>query len=703
MKTWLARLAIIVGSAILVASCGGGGGGDDSGQVNPVAPPAAPTAPFNLSVGDPTSATLTLRWDDTSTNEAGFRIERSLSPASGFAEVGTVAADVETFTDRALSPSTTYFYRVFAFNATGDSPESNTVGMSTLAVPVVSPNPPSGLAATDATSASLRLAWTDNSDNESGFRIERSTSAASGFALIATVGADVTSHVDTGLVPSTTYHYRVLATNSAGDSAYSAVASGSTLAPPVAAPVAPASLIAGNATSSSLDLKWSDRSDNESGFRIERSTSPASGFAVIATVGANVSGYTNKGLAASTTHYFRVLATNGAGDSAYSNVASGSTLAAPAAVPAAPVSLATGNATSSSLGLTWADQSDNESGFKVERSTSAGTGFVQVATVGANATSYVSSGLSAATTYFFRVRAYNSAGDSAYTNTASGTTQAMPVLVPVAPSGLTTGGATTGSLRLSWTDASGNETGFRIEYSTSPTSRFTQVGSTGANVTSFVVTGLGAGTTYYFRVRAYNAAGDSAYSNTASGTTLAQSQTVTLHPLASNCVSTATLGDFANTVTPNCFPTVGLSDSGIVGDLHGWQAFASAVRFDLSALSGKTIESATLTLEVRSTGVGFYPRNFQIGAIASPWTASTLTWNLMASFAYYAQSWRAFAYPTYAGQIYSIDQRETVQRWASGIYADWGLTLQSVEYTPPGVVSLDVYEFYLPTLTVTYH
>ena len=64
----------------------------------------------------------------------------------------------------------------------------------------------------------------------------------------------------------------------------------------------------------------------------------------------------------------------------------------------------------------------DESGFTVERRTGSG-GYVQVARVGPNATSYTDGGLARRTTYTYRVRAYNTAGDSAYSNEASGTTK----------------------------------------------------------------------------------------------------------------------------------------------------------------------------------------------------------------------------------------------------------------------------------------
>jgi hypothetical protein len=97
--------------------------------------------------------------------------------------------------------------------------------------------------------------------------------------------------------------------------------------------------------------------------------------------------------------------------------------------PAAPSGL-TGTAVSSTrIDLGWTDTAANESGFKIERCQGAGcSSFAEIATVGSNVASYAdTTGLAASTSYSYRVRAYNSAGDSAYSNTASATTLGGPV------------------------------------------------------------------------------------------------------------------------------------------------------------------------------------------------------------------------------------------------------------------------------------
>ncbi|MFP3937125.1 MAG: fibronectin type III domain-containing protein [Phycisphaerae bacterium] len=88
-------------------------------------------------------------------------------------------------------------------------------GVAVLAAPAVAAKPttpaaPTDLTATAVSSSQIDLTWTDNSDNEDDFRVERSLDGSS-FSEIATVGANVTTYSDTGLSESTTYYYRVRA------------------------------------------------------------------------------------------------------------------------------------------------------------------------------------------------------------------------------------------------------------------------------------------------------------------------------------------------------------------------------------------------------------------------------------------------------------------------------------------------------------
>ena len=93
--------------------------------------------------------------------------------------------------------------------------------------PAPAPAPPANLTAAAVSATQINLAWTDNANNETGFLIERSANG-SPFTQIASVGSNVTTFASTGLTASKRYYYRVRATNSAGNSAYSNTANART-------------------------------------------------------------------------------------------------------------------------------------------------------------------------------------------------------------------------------------------------------------------------------------------------------------------------------------------------------------------------------------------------------------------------------------------------------------------------------------------
>lgn len=177
----------------------------------------------------------------------------------------------------------------------------------------------------------------------------------------------------------------------------------------------------------------------------------------------------------------------------------------------APTVLAASASSSSQIDLSWTDNATNETGYKVERKIGVGGAFAQIGTAAANATSYNDTTAVAETTYYYRVRAYSPYNNSSYSSQANAAALA-------APSSLSGVAASTTQIDLTWTDNSAIETSYKIEQSSNGTT-YSQVGTTAANVATYSATGLTAGTTYYFRVRASSTSGNSSYSTAAAVTT----------------------------------------------------------------------------------------------------------------------------------------------------------------------------------------
>lgn len=189
-------------------------------------------------------------------------------------------------------------------------------------------------------------------------------------------------------------------------------------------------------------------------------------------------------------------------------------------VPAAPTELTASGAGGTRIDLAWSDNSADEEGFRIERAPdvegAAGT-FVEAGVVSANVAVYSVTDVQSDTRYWFRVRAYNAAGPSAYTNEASALIE-----LPAAPSSLVATAAAATRIDLTWTDNAPDEQGFRIERAADAggvPGVFAEIATVGPDVGSFSNTGLQGSTSYWYRVRAYNLAGVSDYSNMASTTT----------------------------------------------------------------------------------------------------------------------------------------------------------------------------------------
>ena len=112
------------------------------------------------------------------------------------------------------------------------------------------------------------------------------------------------------------------------------------------------------------------------------------------------------------------------GPQPYALVVSGGNLSALTELipPTAPGNLSASSPSQTQINLSWTDNSSNELGFEIERKKGSGGAYSQVATVGENITSYTDTGLTEAITYYYRVRAYNAAGNSVYSNEDDATT-----------------------------------------------------------------------------------------------------------------------------------------------------------------------------------------------------------------------------------------------------------------------------------------
>ncbi len=267
-------------------------------------------------------------------------------------------------------------------------------------------------------------------------------------------------------------------------------------------------------------LTWDSATDNNgvTGYRVERSTDGS--FVSVAVV--TTSGFADSGLLGATDYSYRVQALDAAGNhSDFSSIASVTTGVAPPdqTPPSAPLGFTASVAGTDRINLSWRPATDNRgvTGYKVERA-EGNSGFVEVATTAATNSSDGS--LTPATTYNYRVRAADAAGNlSDYSPLVTIATADMPdTVAPTIPQNTAATPVGSDTIIFSWKESADNVgvAGYRIERAQGTEEGvFAEIASMAG--TSFSDAGLETGATYYYRVRAVDAAGNaSAFSFTAS-------------------------------------------------------------------------------------------------------------------------------------------------------------------------------------------
>ncbi len=272
--------------------------------------------------------------------------------------------------------------------------------------------------------------------------------------------------------------------------------------PPPAAPTA----FTANLSGSTATLAWTDNSTDETGFQIDYQIGTGT-WNTLTTTAANSTGYVHTNLLDSLTYTYRVKAVRSSDSAASATTATASVSVPLSTLPTAPTGITTTGVSTTQIQIDWTDNAYNESGYDIERSTTGGgSGFTVLSSLAANATTYTDGSATEGARFYYRVRAKNTLGNSAYTAEAAG------ISLLATPTGPAVTGSSGTETSISWTDTSSAETSFSIRRSTSASGTFTQVGNAAANATTFTDTTVSSGTTYYYQVVALNAVTASAAS-----------------------------------------------------------------------------------------------------------------------------------------------------------------------------------------------
>lgn len=462
-------------------------------SVNPATVNTSGTVSLGVTASDPDGGSLSYSWSASAGTFNTTAAANVTWTAPG--QAGNVSFKVRVTDDQGLAAEQTAMA---------------TVTLADLQVPSFNATAQQG---------KVSLAWQNPTDGRFSQVLIRASDTATPSGLAdgleiykgTAIAIDHTTYNGSALVAGKTYFYSIWVVYN--DSAFSSLRV-STSATPTAVPtvpVAPANVQVTVNSSTSVTVTWAQGSANTDAYIVERMVGGGSFVSVGAQLPSTQSSLTDSGLSPATTYTYRIIAKNGVGNSVPSVPAAGTTQAA-ASAPGAPTSLVSSGLSASSVTLTWTDNANNETTYKVSRLINGSN--EQVFSLGANATSYTDSTISADVVYTYVVRAANGAGDSLGSNQVT-----IDTRPPTVPGGLVASSTST-NVTLAWTDAT-SETTYSLERATASGGPWSLVSSViAAGSTQYADSGLATGVTYYYRLKAVNLFASSTYATASAQTGL---------------------------------------------------------------------------------------------------------------------------------------------------------------------------------------
>ena len=548
-----------------------------------------PPAPVEQAATSILNNSFTANWNAAS-GASGYKLD--VSTVSNFASFvpgfnSLDVGNVTSYTVTGLSAGTSYYYRVRGFNNAGESGNSGSANPSTAGLP---PRAPASAPASNIAGTSFSANWVASSGAAKYF-IDVST--VSNFASFVAgwenvdAGNVITYSINSNITAGTAYYYRVRAFNADGTSGNSTTVAVLTI------PAAPAEQAASNITNSGFDANWTS-STGATGYRLD--VSSASDFSSFLTGYnnldvSNVTTYSVTGLVGGTPYYYRIRAYNTGGTSSSSGTINPTTLADPAGTVNASAATAV-----SQTGFTanWT-AFGGAAGYKLEVATDPAFGAGSLVAGynpldAGNVTSSAVAGLNSGTVYYYRVTAYDGTtadiGVSGIVNT---------ITIPANPTEGAPSAIGETSFTANWTGSAGAN-GYYLDVASDNT--FTSF-VTGYNnryvnsVTSYSVTGLSAGTEYYYRVRAKNGSGTSGSSGTSTVNTIPKEPSTLA---ASGILSSEFAANWNTSDGASSYYIDVATDAAFTSPVAGW------TNVDVGNVTSKTINSGL------SAGTVYYYR-----------------------------------------------------------------------------------------------
>ena len=499
-----------------------------------------PDQPIGFTAVAISPTSISLNWNPPQNNGGshitGYEINYRIVPSTTYTNLATLG-NVTTFTHTNLITGKTYIYRISAINSIGTgspSPEVVATPTSSSTPPKnIAPNPPQSLTASIYSSTQVNISWISPSSNGgpsvSGYKIDYKLDSGNFTNLVSNSGSSITAYSHTGLQVSHTYTYRVFAINSIGTSNSSNIATVTTVQV-TTVPGSP-TLSTNPSSATSVSLSWTPPSNDGgsaiTGYKIEYSNGTSQYNILVTNTGNTQTSYLHKGLTTGKIYTYRVIAINAVGVGNPSNV-----------VNAQPQETKTPSITTAvaisptKVSLSWIPPSQtygqiiNE--YRIDQVINGN--FLPIDNTAGTVTTYTVPDLITGKTYTFAVTALLSGGSqtnpSPLVSVTPTSTSSAPIpsasqnpqpqtnqALPDPPSSLNATMISENTVKLSWIMPSNNGkipvSGFKIESKIGASGTWATITSNIGVQTSFVKSGLQAGTTYFYRVSSISSIGTS--------------------------------------------------------------------------------------------------------------------------------------------------------------------------------------------------
>lgn len=474
----------------------------------------------SIAAGSITGTGAVITW---TTNEAATaQVEYGTTTAYGSSSaLRSTLLTSHSRTLSGLAPSTLYHYRVISRDAAGNTAASGNNTFTTAAAPDTTPPAISGISAGNLAPTSATISWTTNELSDTQIQYGPSTAYGSSTPLNTTLSTAHSQNL-TGLTGATTYHYRVLSRDAAGNLATSGDNIFTTTTPPDTTAPTLSGITITNLLSTSVVIAWTTNEGATSQVEYGTTTAYGASSALNTTL---VTSHTRtlSSLSPSTTYHYRIISKDAAENIATSGDRTFTTPAPSDTTPPTFSGIGAGNLTGNSATISWTTNELADTQVQYGATTAYGS-TTSLNSALTTSHSEALTGLAASTTYHYRVLSKDAAGNLALSGDNTFTTSAVPDTTAPLLSAITAGTVTATSAVVSWTTNEAATT--QVEYGTT-----TAYGATSA-LDNTLLTGhtrtlsnLTPSTTYHFRVISKDAAGNTALSGDRTFTTAATPDT----------------------------------------------------------------------------------------------------------------------------------------------------------------------------------